>query len=342
VMKFNNLRERRRFCQLIRALARRQRRKTILDALTDSQLIELLYSISRRLLQRLLTFYDVMVEGKKRKIHPQVIFKWRRGSNPLNRYNVPLWTAEFVYAIYALLGDGSLQLARRSDSNKVNKCVTLQTTSLEFAWRISTALRRSINPRSVYAPFFVTHKGNWRICFINAFTYSLLDLAKNKGRIDFLLNIAKGFEKEAIRGFADAEGWVYVKRPLGDSSDRIGLSNTDTRIIKLISQLLRSLGIKHRYCKSQSSLVISRQSYKKFMEVCGFSLTQKRKSLQKIIRHTKSKLVLLKCPYCQRRRQVYKWTQKFASKKAPKPLIVQYFHCTTCGHKWVQKGSEKY
>lgn len=315
---------RHRFCQLIRAMARRQKHKTIFDALSDDELLEFLKLVDRKLLEKMFKYYVAVVEKKMVEgVSLRMIYKWRRGANPLNRYKIPFLNEYFIYSIYSILGDGHVTF-------RYNKAVIeLATISLEFASNVATSLRKALGHAEAYTPFFITNKGHWRVCIVNLFINKLVELTK-RGRIEFLLKITKGFEGVAMKALVDAEGHIHAYRRSLEYSDRniITISNTNKHIKRLIEILLKRLKIK--YTHSHSGITIVSESYKRFAKYCGTTISWKAKELQRIVDFHKTVIVQRKCPKCQKIRKFYSWVQE-------RPQKMRHFRCMECFTQWAER-----
>ncbi|WP_457753180.1 LAGLIDADG family homing endonuclease [Thermococcus sp.] len=226
------------------------------------------------------------------KVSKATVIRWCRGySNPFNKIKRINLTPspELSYIIGVYLGDGSIH--QKSNGRYLIK---LKVVDKEFAETFSKALL-SLGVNSTFGfERDASRVNRWYVEASNKELFMFLDRP-----IDKLIESAKDYPAEFLRGFFDSEGY-----PIIEAKNRfrvmVGVANSSLKIINTVRNMLAQLGInsilrkshligqevvirgiKYSYNVDMYTLTISRKAdVKRFAELVGFSSQTKMKKLQ--------------------------------------------------------------
>ncbi|MEM3406165.1 MAG: LAGLIDADG family homing endonuclease [Nitrososphaerota archaeon] len=168
------------------------------------------------------------------KIPHATIYGWLyKRRHPLGNCKKLKLCPELAYVMGAWLGDGSL-----AHGSHAQYIIKLQVEDYEFAEEFGKCAGVINNNPLPYKPYLIRDKYEVRFC--NVLLYYLLKHSRKDPWI--LMPYLKSYPAEACRGFFDAEGstsfdgkYCYVR-----------VSNDNFELLKMITELLKSLDISSR------------------------------------------------------------------------------------------------
>jgi len=222
---------------------------------------------------------------------------WKEGHHPLGCLNIPQVTPKFMWVLAGIIGDGDAVVYYHKQKNLDMFVVRLKTKDQDFCERAKEAF----NEAGIAATSYPIDGGN--MCRCVAYSLLIFSIIKavreaTKEAIIRLLKpllVTPTMKKSFIKGCADSEGYVYVKRKDGKivGYDIYVFTNKNMELIKFVSELLEDLQYPHSITKKTDDCYGIRlrtrnpQVVLRFNEEMGFSIRRKSKDLQKVVNFVK-------------------------------------------------------
>lgn len=226
------------------------------------------------------------------------IRNWIKGRSHPRYYGKELRPSPyFSYSAMAILGDGSI-----SPRNGIS----FTSKDKEFADKVAKYLAKvvaELTGKNKVQYYKVSRNGKknkmWRVVTSSLVLASLLRDAKKNPKV--LLPYLEQYPEEACQAFFDAEGSLSIKHKI------IEASNTNLKLLKVIQQLLKKLGIESRINKWKRKdryfykngkrykrkpiiyrlRITGKANIKRFYNKIGFTIERKWKKLKKLIKSYK-------------------------------------------------------
>jgi len=222
-----------------------------------------------------------------------VVYRWLNNqSNPLGQFNIPLLNPSLARCIGDSLSDGVEPFSQESGR------VGLRVKNMEHAERFANDLSNVIKRR---VKVYLNRSLNVYEVAVNCkILYGLIKYVKTTNDTSILEQIAELYGANICTGYFDGDGYA---------SDKLGIvavSSINMQLIEFISRILNKLGIHHSVYTQRlgSEIEINGKTYhrkveknyiiyirhcclKRFAELIGFSIPEKKMIMEKILKSIK-------------------------------------------------------
>ncbi len=248
--------------------------------------------------RRIKKIYEKRTLSKVKIPSISTIRSWIKGCRHPRYYDKELRSSPyFSYCSMAILGDGCVSLRNeifftskdREFADKVAKCLAKVTAELTGNEKIKSYKVGKKDKKNKI----------WRVATSSLILAPLLRKAKEQPNI--LLPYLQQYPREACQAFFDAEGSSSVNHKMIDAS------NTNLKLLKIVQQLLKKLGIssyinkqkrKDRYFYKNGKRykrkaiiyrlrITGKTNITKFYNEVGFTIRRKQNKLKKLIKSYK-------------------------------------------------------
>jgi intein-encoded DNA endonuclease-like protein len=213
---------------------------------------------------------------------PRFVIKYRRRKMGLkaNRNRTIISTSpspELSYIIGVAFGDGAI----------TKNGLILGVKDRDFVKNfVNCAEKIIVEPKRHLA--IKKRMTKWGVVFISA-VYSV-QLGKFLQNYDQCLKVIKEYPVEFIRGFADSEGCIYMRRYKNRKAaieGGISLANNNLNLLKFIAELMAEMGIKTSFtqhkCGTWYLRTSNKESFFRYCQIIGFSIKRKMRRAKEIM-----------------------------------------------------------
>lgn len=231
---------------------------------------------------------------------------WSNGvRNPARKLNtVKCFDGNLVELIGLVVGDGSWRKIVRSGAYAGGR-ILYGSKDLELAERAGRLMALVLGRRNPYWPYWSKQTRVFVVgCGSKQFTEMLPTVMQR------LKKLIWEFRIRFLKGIYDAEGSITVRVRNNHAYPRVYLTNSDREIIRLVSKMLKSLGMKAtlelntragkaKVILGRSTVTHSdvydicigrRESFFKFARLIGFRINRKEDLLNHVVRYLRTRL----------------------------------------------------